>query len=88
MTPSQALAHRLTELRRQSKLTASEVCDRTGIGLGTLADLEDGECQFPQSMDLRTLARVYGGDNAQDVQELYIELMVLAGHLIPRKEGN
>ena len=85
MTPSQALAHRLKELRRKSKLTAQEVVARTGMDLGTLADLEDGECQFPQPMDLHALAQIYGGDNSQD---LYIELMVLAGHLIPRKEGN
>ena len=70
------LAHRLTELRRDSGHTANHVCDLLGWGRGKVGRFEANLWKRPEMSDIRDLLRIYRVDEAE--RDELEELAVLA----------
>ncbi|MGP4026367.1 helix-turn-helix domain-containing protein [Actinomadura sp. 3N407] len=64
------LARRLRELRVEAGYTANQVCDRLNWGRGKVGRFEANTWVRPELSDIRDLARIYGGSDLDELEEL------------------
>lgn len=82
MTDRALFGDRLRRARERSKLTLSQIAERTKIGAATLASLEQGECaRWPAGVYSRSYVKTYAEAIGVDPAETVADFVVLFPHL-------